>query len=144
MFVWLVHENVEGARQDLNEGVIVTILERVKLIYMCLPLITNLGEQQSPHSWVCIWWELYIWVCRLVPPPRWKAGTKTLTKGSIFPWIDGILAEDREKNLLLHKIEGNFLLPCWKCLLPKILARLGENHRGEEDGGEEQVKEENK
>lgn len=54
MFAWLVHENVEEAGQEINEGAILSILERVELIYTCLPLITNLGEQQSPHNWMCI------------------------------------------------------------------------------------------
>lgn len=57
----------------------------------------------------------------------------------LFPCTDGILAEDREQKLLLHKVEGNFLLPCWKPLLPKISATFGGTH-----WGEEQVKEENK
>lgn len=54
MFAWLVWKNIEEARQELNDSVILTILERVKLIHMCLPLITNLGEQQRPHNKVCI------------------------------------------------------------------------------------------
>lgn len=54
VFGWLVHESVGEARQELNEGAVLTVLERVKLIYMCLPSITNLGEQRTPHNWVYV------------------------------------------------------------------------------------------
>lgn len=48
MFAWLVHMRVEGAGQELIEGAKLTRLERIKLVFMCLPLITNLAGR--PHS----------------------------------------------------------------------------------------------
>lgn len=91
---------VEGRRQELNEGAILAILERVKLVYMCLPLITNLAEgphslayqQKTPQSGLYLMGtskipvSLCIWVCKMVPITMlnccWVPGTKTFTKGN--------------------------------------------------------------
>lgn len=50
--------SVEGGVQELNEGAILTVLEGVKLVCTCLPLITDLAgrlhslayQQKTPQS----------------------------------------------------------------------------------------------
>lgn len=54
--------SVEGGVQKLNEGAILTVLEGVKLVCTCLPLITDLSgrlhclayQQKNPHNQVFI------------------------------------------------------------------------------------------